>query len=90
MPKNIYHKLNDAFTHSQITTVGFPQGSNIVPFLFNFFTNKLPLNANTLRDTFVDDNAILTIKNDPIQATQNIQKPPFCVQHLVLQLENQS
>jgi hypothetical protein len=65
-------KINGAFSHSQIATVGVPQGSDVAPILFNIFTSDLPLNPNTLPGTFVDDTAILAIDNDPNQATQKI------------------
>ncbi|KAL4113923.1 hypothetical protein QTP88_017475 [Uroleucon formosanum] len=37
-------KINGVLSQPQIATAGVPQGSDIAPFLFNVFTNDLPLN----------------------------------------------
>jgi len=59
-------------THHEVQA-GVPQGSDIAPFLYIFYTADIPVSQFTLIGTYADDTAILASSVDPILASHQIQ-----------------
>lgn len=60
---------------------GVPQGSVLAPILYTLFTSDIPQSQDTTLATFADDTAILSVHNDPIQASQQLQQHLDLIQH---------
>lgn len=52
---------------------GVPQGSDLLPDLYNIYTVEIPNSENTLIATYADDTAILSSHSDSKTAYQNLQ-----------------
>ncbi|KAL4125740.1 hypothetical protein QTP88_009980 [Uroleucon formosanum] len=59
-------------THHEVQA-GVPQGSDIAPFLYIFYTADIPVSQFTLTGTYADDTAILASSVNPILASHQIQ-----------------
>jgi len=57
-------KINTTLSNLQKISAGFPQGSDIAPFLYTLFTEDIPTSVNILIGTYVDDTAVLSSSHD--------------------------
>jgi len=63
------NETSDSFS----INTGVPRGSDLSPDLYNNFTSDIPTDPNTILATYADDTAILSINNNPITASKNLQ-----------------
>jgi hypothetical protein len=67
-------KYQDILTDLHPIESGIPQGSVLGPFLYILYTSDLPQGAFSEVATFADDTAILSVHQDPAQASNNLQR----------------
>ena len=63
----------EAYSSLRPVLAGVPQGSVIGTLLYLIFTANLPTLANSTTATFADDTAILTVHENPAEATHRLQ-----------------
>ena len=66
-------KYREAYSSLRPVLAGVPQGSVLGPLLYLTFTADLPTLANSTTATFADDTAILTVHENPAEATHRPQ-----------------
>jgi hypothetical protein len=72
---NRHFRIKYGEAHSSLRPVlaEVPQGSVFGPLLYLIYTADLPTLANSTTATFADDTAILTVHEDPTEATHRLQ-----------------
>lgn len=51
--------MNEKTSEEGNIWTGVPQGSSIVPILFNIYTSNIPINQDTTLELYADDDAAL-------------------------------
>jgi retron-type reverse transcriptase len=67
-------KYREAYSSLRPVLAGVPQGSVLGPLLYIIYTADLPTMVNSTTATFADDTAVVTVHEDPTQATHRHQK----------------
>jgi hypothetical protein len=65
-------KYRESYISLRPVLSGMPQGIVLGP-LYLIFTANLPTTAESITATFADDTAVLTVNEDPAEATHQLQ-----------------
>ncbi|KAL4125770.1 hypothetical protein QTP88_010010 [Uroleucon formosanum] len=70
-----HFQIRQGSATSNIATIsaGVPQGGVLSPILFNIYAADQPSTQNTIVADYADDKVILSVHNDPIIASRNLQ-----------------
>jgi len=72
---NRHFQIRQGSATSNIATIcaGVPQGGVLSPILFNIYAADQPSTQNTIVADYADDKVILSVHNDPLIASRNLQ-----------------
>jgi len=70
-----HFQIRQGSTTSNIATIsaGVLQGGVLSPILFNIYASEQPSSQNTIVADYADDKVILSVHNDPLIASRNLQ-----------------
>jgi len=70
-----HFQIRQGSATSNISTIsaGVPQGGVLSPILFNIYAADQPSSQNTIVADYADDKVILSVHNDPLIASRNLQ-----------------
>ena len=66
-------RYGSALSDIAVINAGVPQGGILSPILYNIFASDQPTTPNTSVADYADDKAIISINNDPLIASSNLQ-----------------
>lgn len=62
-----------AFSDIAVINAGVPQGGILSPILYNIYASDQPTTPYTAIANYTDNKAIISINNDPLTASSNLQ-----------------
>ncbi|VVC35140.1 Zinc finger, CCHC-type,Reverse transcriptase domain [Cinara cedri] len=71
--EGLLFKLRSATSNIATISAGVPQGGVLSPILFNIYAVDQPSAQNTIAANYADDKVILSVHNDPLIASKNLQ-----------------